>query len=70
MARRASPRTSGGGALAHVFAAALAWTITAATKQFTRRQLEGARETVCDEKHSMMSPSSRSWKLASPMPHS
>ena len=29
-----------------------------------------ARLTVCEVKHSMMSPSSRSWKLARPMPHS
>ena len=28
------------------------------------------RLTVCEEKHSMMSPSSSSWKLARPMPHS
>ena len=29
-----------------------------------------ARLTVCEVKHSMTSPSSRSWKLARPMPHS
>ena len=29
-----------------------------------------ARLTVCDEKHSMMSPSTMSWKSARPMPHS
>ena len=33
-------------------------------------QAVATRLTVCDEKHSMMSPSSRSWKFARPMPHS
>ena len=33
-------------------------------------QLAATRLTVCGVKHSMMSPSSRSWKFASPMPHS
>jgi len=33
-------------------------------------QAETARDTVCVVKHSMTSPSSRSWKPARPMPHS
>ncbi len=33
-------------------------------------QPAATRLMVCEVKHSMMSPSSRSWKLASPMPHS
>ena len=33
-------------------------------------QAVATRLTVCEVKHSMMSPSSRSWKPASPMPHS
>ena len=33
-------------------------------------QADAARDTVCWVKHSMMSPSARSWKPARPMPHS
>ena len=33
-------------------------------------QLAEARLTVCEVKHSMMSPSTMSWKFARPMPHS
>ena len=35
-----------------------------------RAQFAEARLTVCEVKHSMTSPSTMSWKLARPMPHS